>query len=376
MKTGAIGCIAWAALFALAAVGATAQGRSFSAEGSDTIMGVGARHIAMGGTGTATANDPHAVFYNPAKLAGIDEVILSGTRQLDATLRPYTFIGATVPIGLFSEVGLDVTFGVARYNRVHVRSSGAFAENEFESVFLRLLLPGISGTFDGDIDSKTLVNRFAVGIRHEAIPGLSIGANLDWIDCKTETCGVHGSSNGYESRSVHATALSFGIGVSYDVSERLTLAASLSDIDTTLDVTTIVTDALGTRPGGFQATLPRKLNVEAAFAMTDRLLFAAGYQKFWGNYGNYALNFETAHAGVEWARTDSQTWRAGFWAPLDLSATNGLSVAPPFPVAPTLGMGWRWGTITADAALYAHPIMSMHKNGLALSADLTVSYRF
>jgi opacity protein-like surface antigen len=376
MKTGAIGRFAWAALFALAAAGATAQGRSFSAEGSDTIMGVGARHIAMGGTGTATANDPHAVFYNPARLAGIDEMIVSGTRQLDATLRPYTFIGATLPVDLFSEAGLDVTFGVARYNRVHARSSGAFAANEFESIFLRLLLPGISGTFDGDIDSKTLVNRFAVGVRHEAIPGLSIGANVDWIDCKTETCGVHGTSNGYESRSVHATALSFGVGVSYDVSDRLTLAASFSDIATTLDVTTIVTDDLGTRPGGFQATLPRKLNVEAAFAMTDRLLFAAGYQKFWGTYGNYALNFETAHAGVEWARTDNQTWRAGFWAPLELSATNGLSVTPPFPVAPTLGMGWRWGAITADAALYAHPIMTMHRNGLALSADLTVSYRF
>ncbi len=376
MKTRSTGRFALAALFALATAGATAQGRSFSAEGSDTIMGVGARHIAMGGTGTATADDPHAVFYNPARLAGIDSVIVSGTRQLDATLRPYTFIGATLPIDLFSDAGLDLTFGVARYNRVHARSSGAFGAGEPESIFLRLLLPGISGTFDGDIDSKTLVNRFAVGLRHEAIPGLSIGANVDWIDCKTETCGVHGTSNGFESRSVHATALSFGLGVSYELTERLTVAASFSDIATTLDVSTIVTDDNGTRASGFRADLPRKLNIEAAFAMTDRLLFAAGYQKFWGTYGNYALNFETVHAGVEWARSDALTWRAGFWAPLDLSATNGLSFNPPFPLAPTLGMGWRWGAMTTDLALYAHPLMTMHEKAPALSADLTVSYRF
>jgi len=376
MKLMAIGRFALATLVALGAAGAHAQGRSFSAEGSDTIMGLGARHVAMGGTGTATANDPHAVFYNPARLAGVDEVIVTGTRQLDATLRPYAFIGATLPINLFSDAGLDLTFGVARYNRVHARSSGAFGAAEFESVFLRLLLPGISGTFDGDIDSKTLVNRFAVGLRHEAVPGLSIGANIDWIDCKTETCGVHGTSNGVESRSVHATALSFGLGASYEVTDRLTLAASLTDINTTLDVTTIVTDAAGTRPGGFRAKLPRKLNVEAAYAMTDRLLFAAGYQKFWGDYGDYSLNFETAHAGVEWARTDTQTWRAGFWAPLELSTSNGLNFAPPFPLAPTLGMGWRWGAMTTDLALYAHPVMTMHKKVPAVSADLTVSYRF
>ncbi|WP_085527310.1 hypothetical protein [Maritimibacter sp. HL-12] len=376
MKAMAIGRLALAALVSFAAAGAGAQGRSFSAEGSDTIMGLGARHIAMGGTGTATANDPHAVFYNPARLAGVDEVIVTGTRQLDATLRPYSFIGATLPVSMFSDAGLDLTFGVARYNRVHARSSGAFGADEFESIFLRLLLPGISGTFDGDIDSKTLVNRFAVGLRHESVPGLSIGANIDWIDCKTETCGVHGTSNGYESRSVHATALSFGLSASYAVSDRLTIAASMTDINTTLDVTTIVTDAAGTRPGGFRAKLPRKLNVEAAYAMSDRLLFAAGYQKFWGSYGDYALNFETAHAGVEWARSEAQTWRAGFWAPLELSATNGLNVTPPFPVAPTLGMGWRWGNLTADAALYAHPIMTMHRDAPAVSADLTLSYRF
>ena len=368
----------FAAMAGLWAASALAQNppRTFHAEGSDTIQAVGARHIAMGGTGTATANDPYAVFYNPARLAGIGDVMLTGTRQLDGTLRPYSFIGAAVPLGGVLDFGLDVTIGVARYNRVHARSTGAFAATDPESVFLRYLLPGISGTFDGVIDSKTLVNRFAVGLAHDAIPGLSIGANVDWIDCKTETCGVHGTSNGVESRSVHATAVSFGVGASYDVTDQLTLAASFTDINTVLDVDVVTTDDGGTRPGFFRAQLPKKLNVEAAYRLNERWLFALGYQKFWGTYGNYALNFETVNGGVEWRQTDRLTWRGGFLWALDLSASNGLQLSLPVRVAPTLGMGYRWGKVSADLAVYAHPIMTLHKHFPDVSADLSLSYRF
>lgn len=365
-----------AALAIAAAPGTAQQARSFYAEGSDTIQAVGARHIAMGGTGTATANDPYAVFYNPARLVSITDIVVSGTRQLDATLQPVTFIGAAVPLDFFDAYGFDVTLGVARYNRVHARSSGAFGANEPESIFLRYLLPGISGTFDGDIDSKTLVNRFAVGLSHEAIPGLSIGANVDWIDCKTETCGVHGTSNGVESRSVHATALSFGVGASYEVNDKLTLAVAFTDINTVLDVDVVTTDDAGTRPGFFRAQLPKKLNIEAAYQLNDRLLVAAGYQKFWGTYGNYSLNFETVMAGVEWRQNDWLTLRGGALGLIDLSASNGLSLNVPFRVAPTAGVGVNWGNMSADLGVYVHPIMTLHAHKPSISADLSVSYRF
>ena len=47
---------------------------------------------------------------------------------------------------------------------------------------------------------------------------------------------MHARSNGVESRSVHATAVSYGVGASYKVERQLTLAASFTDIDTVLDV--------------------------------------------------------------------------------------------------------------------------------------------
>jgi opacity protein-like surface antigen len=375
-KSRVLARIALACVLGLAAGSATAQGRTFAAEGSDTIMGVGARHVAMGGTGAATADDPHAVFFNASLLADIDRFTVTGTRQLDGTLRPYTFIGAAVPLTFLEPLGFDATFGVARYNRVHARSNGAYGANEFESIFLRYLLPGISGTFKGRIDSKTLVNRFALGLRHEDLPQLSLGANVDWIDCKTNSCGVHAGSNGYETGSVHATALSYGVSASYRVTDDLTFGASYTDISTTLKVRTVITDNLGRRVRMDHAKLPSQLKLEAAYRLNDRLLFAAGYQRFWGTYGSYDLNFETAHGGVEFVQNDWLTWRAGAWMPLDIEASHGVSMdLPPVPI-PSAGMGLRWGGIEADLSLYAHPMMTMHERFPALSSDLTLTYRF
>jgi len=134
--------LALAITVAMAVSSGSAFAQTFLLEGTDAVMGVGARYLAMGGTGTSTANDPHAVFYNPSLLTGIDRVTIARTRQLDAKLRPYTFIGIAVPLLFLKDTGFKITLGAARYNRVHSRSSGAFGANEPESIFLRYLLPG------------------------------------------------------------------------------------------------------------------------------------------------------------------------------------------------------------------------------------------
>ena len=365
-----------ALLLTLAAATASAQGRSFVAEGSDAVQGVGARYLAMGGTGVATANDPHAVYYNPALLADIDRVTLAFTRQIDADLRPYSFIGATVPLAALADFGLDVTLGAARYNRIHARSTGAFGANEPESIFLRYLLPGIRGTFSGDIDSKTLVNRFAVGIRSDALPQLSFGANLDYIDCRTETCGVHTHSNGYEARSVHATAVSYGISASYRPSDRLTLGVAWTDIDTELKVHRTVTDNAGTRKDFFTTPFVRKLAAEAAYRFSDTWLVTFGAKREWGDYGNYSLDFLTLHGGAEYTLSPALTLRAGAWSPFRLETSQANNFEIPVPLAPSAGMGWTLGNVSLDASVYAHPLMSLHRNFPAVSGDLTLSYRF
>lgn len=376
VRTGILQLLGGAFALMLAASAALGQGRSFFAEGSDAVQGVGARHLAMGGTGVATANDPHAVFYNPSLLADVERPVVTVTRQIDGRLRPYTFIGAAVPVPGLDDLGIDVTLGVARYNRIHARSTGAFGANEPESVFLRYLLPGIKGTFDGDIDSKTLVNRFAVGVGFNDIPGLNLGFNIDYIDCDTNTCGVHTASNGYETRSVKATALSWGISASYKVTDRVTFGFAFTDVDTLLTVRRTVTDDLGTRNDFFTTPFPKKVAAEVSWQVSDRWLVAVGGKREWGDYGSSSVDFLTFHGGVEYAWTDQLTLRAGAWSPFRLETSHGNNIDIPVPLAPTAGIGWTFGDFSADVSLYAHPLMTLHRKFPEVSGEISLSYRF
>lgn len=375
-RTGPARLLLGALVCGLAAGAAPGQDRTFVAEGSDAVQGVGARYLAMGGTGVATANDPHALYYNPSLLADIDRPVFTVTRQIDGQLRPYTFVGAAVPIPGLNDLGLDVTLGVARYNRIHARSSGAFGAGEPESIFLRYLLPGIRGTFTGDIDSKTLVNRFAIGVGFNDIPGLNLGFNLDYIDCDTNTCGVHTNSNGYETRSVKATALSFGISASYDVTDRLKVGFAFTDVDTMLTVRRVVTDDLGTRNDFFVTPFPKKVAAEVSWQASDRWLFSFGGKREWGEYGMSSVDFLTFHGGLEYAWSDQLTLRAGAWSPFHLETSHGNNLESPVPLAPTAGFGWNFGDFSADVSVYAHPLMTLHREFPELSGEISLTYRF
>lgn len=369
---------AWGAALALGLAFGTAQaqGRTFAAEGSDAVQGVGARNLAMGGTGVATAADPYAIYYNPSLLADVDQAIVTITRQIDGTLRPFTFAGFALPVTGLEELGLDVTLGAARYNRIHARATGGFGANEPESIFLRFMLPGVNGTYKGRVDSKTLVNRFAVGVRFDDIPRLSLGFNADFIDCRTETCGTHAGSNGFESRSLHARAFSYGVSATYHLSDALTFGVAYTDIDAVLHVQREVTDNAGTRIDSFTTSFGRKLAAEGAFRLNDRWLFAFGGKREWGSYGRHTMDVITLHGGMEFNWTDVFTLRAGAWSPVKMQTGTGTSLTSPVIFAPTAGAGLTMGNFSADVSLYAHPLMTMHKKSPVLSGDLTLSYRF
>ena len=62
--------------------------------------------------------------------------------------------------------------------------------------------------------------------------------------------------------------------------------------------------------------------------------------------------------------------------PLKIYSSMSDTLKAPFPFAPTLGLGWRSGPLKVDAALYAHAVMSMHKDKPGPAADLSVSLEF
>ncbi|MBV7410573.1 hypothetical protein [Maritimibacter sp. DP1N21-5] len=354
---------------------AHAQARSFQSEGTDTTLVLGARAASMGGTGTASADDPTAIFYNPALLAGLDRPMLAIDRQANQNLRPFNFAGGTLPLWFAGESGLKATLGIARYTRVHVRSSGPFKAGEAQSAFLRLLLPGISGTYDGDIDSKTLVWRFAMGMSHDALPGFALGVTLDRIDCRTNSCGVHATSNGYEVKSYHAYAWTLGLGASYRFNDRWTIAATVQDIQAEILYDAVVTDALGTRTGTGRTSLPFKFGIEVAATPTDWLRLAAGYQLVRGTYGTSTMQVGTLHLGAEATVKDHWKLRAGVWRPLQMQFTNNIAFNLP-PVVPGFGIGYERDGWSLDTAVIPDPLMSVHNGRVTPHVKMTLGYSF
>lgn len=359
--------------------GATAAARDFKAEGADTGAGLGPRWIAQAGTGVASADDVYAIHANTAGLAAVDGFSLSVARQLDATLHAYNFIGAAWRLPLPQDWGWRMTAAAAFYPRIHARASGTYTEADFESLFLRFLLPGVAGTFDGDIDSKTKTYRVGFGASPGDASPWSFGVYADRIDCRSNFCGVHARSNGYTVHSTGARAHAFGAGLRWRASDDLTLGLSLSDANTRLDIATITTDAAGTRTSTSSARFPRKLALGIAWRSSAATRWALDYDNTRGRYGDTRIDLQMLRGGVE-RRAETAagawSWRAGLLAPLRIRSSDSGSLRLPWPVAPTVGLGWRQGPLIIDFALYAHAVMSMHKDRPSPSADLSLGLAF
>ncbi|HQV32534.1 MAG TPA: PorV/PorQ family protein [Calditrichia bacterium] len=73
-------------------------------------IGVGARAMAMGGAYVALANDPTAVYYNPAGIVWSDRMQLELMHNEWLIDTNFDFIAATLPLGFFnSSIGMSMT---------------------------------------------------------------------------------------------------------------------------------------------------------------------------------------------------------------------------------------------------------------------------
>ncbi len=352
-----------------------ARARTFEAEGADTGAGLGARYIALGGTGVASSDDVYSVYYNPAGLAEASGFELSVSRQLNATLHPVNFVGGAWQLPLGANAGVRATLGAAYYPRIHARASGAFADSDFESVFLRYLLPGISGTFDGDIDTKTKSYRLALGMAPADGAAWSAGVYVEKIDCRSNFCGVHATSNGYATQSTGATATGVGFGLRWRPSVGWTLGASVSDLHTRLTVNSVTTDAAGTRSQQTSAQFPRKLAGGAAWQLASDTRLFADYEMMKGRYGRSEIDLQLFRLGGE-KRIGVWAWRGGAVVPTRVYSSASGTLKTPFPFSPTLGIGWRGDALKIDFAVYAHAVMSMYKDAISPAADLSLSLAF
>lgn len=265
-------------------------------------IGVGARAMAMGGAYVAVANDPTALYYNPAGIVWMDNIQVEFMHNKWLVDTNYDFIGATLPLPLF-KTSIGASLIMLNYGEQPVRT----AENPEGT-------GEIYGARDYAVSLSTAIaftSNFSFGIT-----GKYINQKI-W----NETGG--------------AFALDLGIFYSTPV-EGLRLGMSMSnfggelrlqgrDLDTTKD------------PDEQNLNVDR---VPAAYS-TDGyplpLLFRAGisYGMNWGPFGSVTLatdlnhpsnTTESINMGVEYGYAGIFFLRAGYENLFEDDAVNGLTL--------------------------------------------------
>jgi len=349
--------------------------QSFYAQGSDLLMGVGAKNIATAGAVTANVDDVYAMFYNPAGLAEIESGELSISSQVDAKLGLVNFIGLAYSFPIES-LNLKFTLAFTYTPRLYIESSGAYYEEDFESIFLRYTLPGLSPNFDGDIDSKTDDYRFGMAIAPLYSADWSIGISAGYVNCATTFAGValEDPSN-FTYMSTVAKATAFGIGAKYYANEALTFGINLKNIDSKLAVKVHTVDDNGDTTQSFEVNVPYDFSTGFNLKYSEDIDFAADYQQIFGEYGSYDIDFKLLRFGST-IHSNSLDYHLGVIIPIDLTSDLIDEVKLPVPAMPTLGMGWHNDIVDLSLALYIHPIMSLNLGSPSPSLDLSFTYSF
>lgn len=368
-----------AALLMLGSLGLvmqTASARSFRGEGSDLLVGLGAAGKAMAGAMVASTDDIHASYWNPAGLAHLRQGEAAISRDVRAELAPFEFIGVAFSTDWLARWGLRSTLSLSHFYRLFVEADGRFGKDEFESIFIRLTLPGLPDDFEGEISSKTKEYRVAWAITPEQDPRWRLGLGLGYVDCRTFGCGVRASEpDGFIIQTTHATTLSVHLGLQYDWSDTLSFGLSLRDPDTKLDVEVITTTQDGTDVFRDKVLFPRELTLGAAWAFKHRWESASTLQWIKGQYSENAVDFLVLRQGFSW-QGEKRLWRAGLIAPIYIKSDRAGDLKPPYPVAPTLGVSQPWGAFEIGLAAYADLMMSKHEEQVVPTLDFTLKYRF
>lgn len=350
-------------------------GEAFQAEGSDLLMGIGSKNIAMAGASTASTDDLYAIFYNPAGLAEIKSAQLALSTQADAELGHINFFGMAYAFDI-EQLNLKIALAFAYIPRLYVKTSGAYTEDDFESIFLRFTLPDLSANFDGDIDSKTDDYRFAIAFSPLHNPSWSLGVSVGYVNCATTFAGVTlEDPTNFTYMSTVAKATAFGLGAKYYINKDITFGFSAKNLDSKLTVQTEITDDSGKREKTYDVEFPYDFSAGIDYRYDEEISLAADYQEVFGNYGDYDIDFKLLRFGTTLS-SDFIDYHLGLIAPLKIYSSKVENVELPYPVTPTAGLGWHNDNIDISMAFYIHPIMTLHLNKPSPSLDLSMKYNF
>ena len=148
--------------------------------GSDLGMGIGAKAIGMGGAFVSIADDPSAVFWNPA---GLTE--LKGTQFYLSAETPEDFSAASIiysPSASFLKA-FNTSFGISFINRLRFKGdSGSATWEGAPSHVLDLSMVDVGENYSGKVDSTTRDIRFSAAFSPGFNKNLSFGMNYMFIE--------------------------------------------------------------------------------------------------------------------------------------------------------------------------------------------------
>ncbi|THB72041.1 MAG: hypothetical protein D6B28_06360 [Gammaproteobacteria bacterium] len=354
------------------------HGRTFYAEGSDLMLGVGARNIALAGAVTAGTGDVYSAYWNPAGLAKIENTQITISNKPSYDLIPVNYLAAASSTDNILDTGWNLSYAFAFIPRLHIYGNGTFRDDEFESIFMRYALPELAGDFTGELESKTKDYRFAFGLTSQNYPELRVGFSIGYVDCGTDYCGVTADAPGnYTVTSTGATAFAFNYGMQYDYSQSIVLGLNMNDISTDLDVEVLETDNSGTTTNIYHIEFPREIVLGVLWHYSDSIDVSADYRHLSGKYGDYEIKFRTARIGLEWKRPwkdiDIQT---GLLIPIEITSDKTESLDAPYFGAPSFGISWNIDDFKLDSALFFDPVASYQADAPRATLELSVSYQF
>jgi len=147
--------------------------------GSGLGMGIGARAIGLGGAFVSIADDPSAVYWNPAGLTDINQaqLFLSGEAPMDFSTASVIFS----PKISFLQV-IDFTLGVSYVRRLRFRGdSGKEDWSGYPSHLLDLAMVDVGEDFSGKINSKTCDTRISLAFSPPGNKKISFGLNYIYL---------------------------------------------------------------------------------------------------------------------------------------------------------------------------------------------------
>lgn len=364
--------------FALITICTGIHAKPFAAEGSDLLMGVGARAIAMSGAVSASSNDIYSIYWNPAGLSKLEHSEFSFSRSLRDQIDPVSFIGFAKPFKTSWFGGFNNAIGIAWVPRFHVIANGRFEKDDIANIFLQFSVPEIPEGFNGKINSKTRDTRLVFATNPRMLPKLSLGISLAWIKCISNFCGTSlNDPNNYQIATTDASAFALNLGLQYQINKTLRIAVNVKDINTTLNVETLVTDNKGVRTEKFSTAFPSDLTLGINWVATTYTQIQIDYQSLSGDYGQSPIDFRLLRTGIEYSMHPVQ-YRMGLLIPLKLTSgiTGNIINDLPAPVAPTAGIGWKYKRLQLGLVLYANPIMSYQRQAVYPTAEASLSIEF